>query len=110
MAGTSPTGCTHLYGPYIQPLILRSRALARRLEGWTRALVADPSRRGQEAAPQDEGSVGLSKTASRCVNLVGTNPCHDEAQNLARAFQRSSCVRSGAPSEVSVNYPHDNGR
>src|SRR3954469_15448930 len=32
-------------------LILRSRALARRLEGWPRAPVADPSRRGQEAAP-----------------------------------------------------------
>jgi hypothetical protein len=35
-------------------LILRSRALARRLEGWKQALVAHPSRRGQEAAPQDE--------------------------------------------------------
>jgi hypothetical protein len=26
------------------PVILRSRALARRLEGWPQALVADPSR------------------------------------------------------------------
>jgi hypothetical protein len=32
-------------------LILRSRALARRLEGWQQALVTHPSRRGQEAAP-----------------------------------------------------------
>src|SRR3954447_5037876 len=37
-------------------LILRSRALARRLEGWPRAL-AHPSRRGENAAPQDEVGV-----------------------------------------------------
>src|SRR5882757_4079041 len=55
-------------------LILRSRALARRLEGWPKALVADPSRRGQEAAPQDEGSVGLAKTAGRCVHALGRSP------------------------------------
>jgi hypothetical protein len=29
-------------------VILRSRALARRLEGWSRALVAHPSRLAQE--------------------------------------------------------------
>ena len=30
------------------PVILRSRALARRLEGWPRVLVANPSRLAQE--------------------------------------------------------------
>src|SRR3954468_2798648 len=51
-------------------LILRSRALARRLEGWKRALVADPSRRGQEAAPQDEGGACLhSKTTAGLERL-----------------------------------------
>src|SRR6201991_5085924 len=35
----------------VSDLILRSRALARRREGWPQPRVADPSRRGQEAAP-----------------------------------------------------------
>jgi hypothetical protein len=38
----------HFYNPFLPHIttavILRSRALARRLEGWPRALVAHPSR------------------------------------------------------------------
>jgi hypothetical protein len=37
----------HIFPSHTFTLILRSRAVARRLEGWPGALVADPSRRGQ---------------------------------------------------------------
>jgi hypothetical protein len=50
------------------------RALARRFEGWKQALVADPSRRGQEAAPQDEDSAG-GQDCWQMWNLIG----HDTA-------------------------------
>jgi hypothetical protein len=43
-------------------LILRSRALARRLEGWPRARLWPILRdAAEEAAPQDEGSVGPAR-------------------------------------------------
>src|SRR5882757_498594 len=67
MAGLDPTGCTHLFEPHIQPSSPRNgfAVIARgaaRLRGVSKdgpgALVADPSRRGQQAAPRDEGSVG----------------------------------------------------
>jgi hypothetical protein len=56
MSGCSSiVGCDELLAKWqcapILDLILRSCALARRLEGWKQALVAHPSRRRQEAAP-----------------------------------------------------------
>src|SRR3954451_8478227 len=42
--GTACASCAGLTEPHVQPSSLRSRALARRLEGWPQALVAHPSR------------------------------------------------------------------
>src|SRR6201991_35090 len=48
-------------------LILRSRALARRLEGWTRALVAHPSRLAEDGEHlRMTGSLARSKPESGC--------------------------------------------
>src|SRR4051794_1632755 len=58
-------------------VILRSRALARRLEGWPRALVADPSRRGQGAAPQDDGG-----TCGQTV--IARSACDEAIQSALR--------------------------
>jgi hypothetical protein len=52
-------------------VILRSRALARRLEGWPQALVAYPSRLAQEGEH-------LRMTAVMVLNSVGTSPAMTE--------------------------------
>jgi hypothetical protein len=51
-------------------VILRSRALARRLEGWPRALVAHPSRlAATRRAPQDDGGLGFFGS-KKCVHAI----------------------------------------
>jgi hypothetical protein len=62
-----------------------------------RALVADPSRRGQEAAPQDEGSVGLVKTAGRCVHALARRrgPIRRVVSIQGKPLQRLRAITKG---------------
>jgi hypothetical protein len=71
-----------------------------------RVLVADPSRRGQEAAPQDEGSVGLAKTAGRCVHAVapfaGTT-WDGWWRYLLQSFKSLSAIENTASALISIS-------
>jgi hypothetical protein len=76
-------------------VILRSRALARRLEGWPGALVADPSRRGQEAAPQMRAVLGWPRLLA---DVCRDKPGHDEMKNTVipgRAKREPGIQNSG---------------
>src|SRR3954468_14231014 len=70
------------------PVILRSRALARRLEGWPRALVADPSRLAEDGErlrmtavlmfPLKKDVDARHKAGHDGCWMAGTSPGHDE--------------------------------
>jgi hypothetical protein len=83
-------------------LILRSRALARRLEGWPRAPSAAILRdAAQERAPQDEGGVGLAKTAGRCVNRTATSGAREKCIS-AGGLDPPFTVTPLAPSRIDL--------
>src|SRR4051794_14748458 len=71
--------------PHTLPVILRSRALARRLEGWppSPALVAHPSRLAakRRRAPQDDGE-GVGGNDGGGVPVIARSACDEAIQCL----------------------------